>query len=162
MKASIAAAVTAATLVSAQNSTTSMPMPPGYDTTTSSASISLSTSTWDDCTTLPDLTITTTNTQIVTYCSECEMSTHTKGGSTVHTTVYTTVYSEWCPTGTSVSGSMAYMTPTTVTITESCADSTPTWSSAPTHVPAGYTTEVQICHKCGEGGMTGRSTLTPS
>lgn len=112
---------------------------------------SITTITSDDCTTLPDVTITQSMTETITYCSECEKMTHP--GNTVHTTVWTTEWDEWCPNGTDSS----YFTPHTYTITESCSMATPTWSQGPAYVPSAFTTQVQVCTMCGEKPVTGTS-----
>lgn len=104
------------------------------------------TSTYTDCTDVPDVTLTSTNTVTVTYCSSCTMS---HGPKTDHTTVYTTVYSDVCPTGTS----SGMLTPVTYTVTESCTGATPTWSSGTDYVPQGFTTTVGVCTVC-EGQPT--------
>lgn len=89
---------------------------------------SYSTVTYDDCpTSSMESMITVTNGVTVTYCPECEMG---------YTTVYTTTYMSLCPTGT---------VPATYTVTESCSESTPTWSTGTGHIPQGFTTGVQTC-----------------
>jgi len=100
-----------------------------------------STSTYTDCTDVPDVTLTSTNTVTITYCSSCTMS---NGPKTDHTTVYTTVYSDYCPTATGTN----MITPVTYTVTESCTGTTPVWSSGPGYVPQGFTTSVGVCNVC--------------
>lgn len=121
-----------AALVSAQTT-----MPPNMTTTMTMSS----TSTYTDCTDVPDVTLTSTNTVTITYCSLC---TENMGPSTIHTNVYTTVYDNICPTG--VSSGMP--TPVTYTVTESCTGTTPTWSSGTNYVPQGFTTTVGVCTIC--------------
>lgn len=121
-----------AAAASAQNTTMSM----------------LSTATVTDCTDVPDVTLTSTNTVTITYCSACDME--NMGGNTIHTTVYTTVMSDICPTAS------GYMTPVTYTVTESCTTPNPTWSSGPAYVPAGFTTGVAVCTVCGDTPVTGK------
>lgn len=131
-----------AALVSAQTTTT---MP----TNITSVLTTSSTSTYTDCTDVPDVTLTSTNTVTVTYCSSCTMNT---AGKTDHVTVYTTVYSDVCPTATGSD----MMTPVTYTVTESCTGATATWSSGPGYVPQGFTTTVGVCTICA-GSPTGMS-----
>jgi len=133
MKSFTSAILLVAGLVSAQTSTI----------TTNTTSLTTS------CSDMPDVTITSTNTVTETYCSLC-----TDMG-TVHTTVYTTVWSDICTQTDAASN--GYMTPVTYTVTESCSMPTPTWSSGPAYVPAGYTTGVAICTVCGENNVTGKS-----
>jgi len=87
-------------------------------------------------------TSTVTGTITQTYCHECDLmgSTTTKPHGAMVTTVWTTVFSEFCPTG---------LQPYTVTITESCTG-TPTWApSSSGYVPQGFTTTYVACHVCG-------------
>lgn len=95
---------------------------------------STSTVTYEDCETssLASM-VTVTNGVTVTYCPECEMA---MSSSVLHTTVYTTTYMSLCPTGT---------VPATYTVTESCTDATPTWSTGTAHIPPGFTAGVQTC-----------------
>jgi hypothetical protein len=122
--------------------------------TTNSTMVSMSTATITDCTDVPDVTLTSTNTVTITYCSSCEME--SMGGSTVHTTVYTTVYSDFCPTATASN----YMTPVTYTVTESCTDMTPTWSTGSTAIPPGFTVGQGVCTECGPSPVTGMSEVS--
>lgn len=147
MKRSIIINLAAFAYAAAQNTTVD-----AYAASVTPYSLSIWTS--DDCTTLSDTTITTTATMYTTYCSECEMM--TMGGSTVHTTVYQTVGVDFCPNATSQSGTIAYLTPHTYTVTESCSMATPPWSTNASWVPtAAWVTETQVCSMCGEMGMTG-------
>lgn len=100
-----------------------------------------------DCTDVPEVTLTSTNTVTVTYCHECEMS--SMAGNTVHTTVYATVYTQVCPTG---------LTEMTYTVTESCTGATPTWSNGTGYVPQGFTTTEFVCTVCGATPVTGMFT----
>ncbi|KAK4997888.1 hypothetical protein LTR66_002782 [Elasticomyces elasticus] len=104
-----------------------------------SAPVSYMTVTFNDCdTTTPATMITVTNGITVTYCPLCEMQTATP--TIPHTTVYTTAYLELCSTGG--------MTPKVYTVTESCTEATPTWSSGPSHIPQGFTTTETVCTMC--------------
>lgn len=87
---------------------------------------------------------TVTSTITETYCPLCtDMPNHGMDGAVAsgHTTVYTTVWQELCSTG---------LRDKTWTVTESCTDDVPTWSSGPDYVPQGYTTTVTVCTVCGK------------
>lgn len=101
------------------------------------SSASYSTSIWDDCTDGTD-TFTLYDTLTSTYCPHCTMT----GMQSTYTTIYTTVWSSWCPPSAGV-----YVTPVPYTCTESWTGaSTPPWSA--NHVPAGMTTQTHVCHVC--------------
>lgn len=126
-------------------SSSTPPSPPPYTTPESSppvSSVSSSTPasyvtvTYSDCPSQSiETLITVTNGVTVTYCPECH---HTPGPS--HTTVYTTVYQSLCSTG---------LVPATYTVTEECAEETPTWAATKEHhVPPGFTVTVKECDVC--------------
>ncbi|GAB7349617.1 hypothetical protein MBLNU459_g0301t1 [Dothideomycetes sp. NU459] len=107
------------------------------------------TMTIDDCesSSMPTM-ITVTNGVTITYCPECEMAASESATATPtipHTTIYTTTYMALCTTGASW-----YTTPQEYTVTESCTEATPTWSSGTGYVPQGFTTTEMMCHKCAE------------
>lgn len=109
---------------------------------TSVPGVTYTTVTYDSCVSeVPETMITVTNGITVTYCPECEAAGTPKPSATVsgHTTVYTTTYLSLCETGT---------VPVTYTITESCAEPTPTWTPGPSHIPQGYTVTVKDCTVC--------------
>lgn len=149
----VALAASAATGVSAQappayTSTplvsSSAPVVPASTAPVSSAAISYTTVTYDDCPSQSIQTvITETNGITVTYCPECSHESVTSAApSASHTTVYTTVYSSLCSTG---------LVPVTYTVTEECAEPTPTWATGTAkddHVPQGFTVTVKDCHVC--------------
>jgi len=92
---------------------------------------------YDDCSTLPEVTVTGTITDL--YCDICTgVPTITGaaelGGGTV--TTYTTVYSQTCSTGG--------FTDVTYTVTESCSSGLPE-SRAASYVPSGFTTTTVPC-----------------
>jgi hypothetical protein len=135
MKAiNVSVAALAAAGLSTQASTTTMPP--------LSSSSSTSTEYYDDCSTDAGTVITVTNGVTVTYCPLCP-----KAGPTgqpmygPHTTIYTTVFQALCETG---------LTMSTYTVTESCTEATPTWSSGRGYVPQGFTTTVTRCTVCAE------------
>lgn len=154
----LALAASAATGVSAQappaytppavsTSTRSLPVAP----IVSSASVSYTTVTYDDCPSQSIQTLVTiTNGVTVTYCPECAHNTITPSASPApsHTTVYTTVYQSLCSTG---------LVPVTYTVTEECAEPTPTWATGTAkddHVPQGFTVTVKECHVCDKTPVT--------
>ena len=112
---------------------------------TSSAAVSYTTVTYDDCPSQSIQTlVTVTNGVTVTYCPECAHNTVTPSASPApsHTTVYTTVYQSLCSTG---------LVPVTYTVTEECAEATPTWATGTAkddHVPQGFTVTVKDYHVC--------------
>ncbi|KJX94404.1 hypothetical protein TI39_contig4197g00009 [Zymoseptoria brevis] len=116
--------------------TTSAP-PPAYE----SAPISYTTVTYETCTSASmETMITVTNGVTVTYCPDCTSGAAPSATPTPgHVTTYTTTYLSLCPTGT---------VPVTYTVTESCAEATPTWTPGPSHVPQGYTVTVKDCTVC--------------
>lgn len=145
----VAIAASAATGVSAQappaytppavsTPASSLPVAP-----VSSAPVSYTTVTYDDCPSQSIQTlITVTNGITVTYCPECQHSISSAAPLPSHTTVYTTVYSSLCSTG---------LVPVTYTVTEECAEATPTWATGTAkddHVPQGFTVTVKDCHVC--------------
>lgn len=103
---------------------------------------SYTTSTFIECTaTAAAGTVTSYQTMTSTVCDLCEhMSTTQVGGTPVHVTAYTTVYTNACPTG---------LVPVTYTITESCTGMTPTFTGPGNtnagYVPPGYTTSMVDC-----------------
>lgn len=104
-------------------------------TTTSAASYT--TEVYEEC---YEATSTVTGTITQTYCGECEMMSSMSAMSEMVTTVWTTTYSEFCPTG---------LQPYTVTVTESCSGM-PTWSPGSSgYVPQGFTTTYASCDVCG-------------
>lgn len=121
----------------------------GAGPSNSSTTVSYSTSYWTECsgstigtglrtgTATPPSLYTQTATDITTqtYCPQC-----------LHTTVYSTAYEVYCPTGVT---SQTYM----ITATAS-GMSTPVWSTASTDVPPGFTTAVAVCTICGPETIT--------
>lgn len=110
----------------------------------SSPPVSYTTVTYDDCPSQSIQTlITVTNGVTVTYCPECQHSISPSASPVPsHTTVYTTVYQSLCSTG---------LVPVTYTVTEECAEPTPTWATGTAkddHVPQGFTVTVKDCHVC--------------
>lgn len=146
----VAIAASAATGVSAQappaytppavsSPANSLPVAP-----ISSPPVSYTTVTYDDCPSQSIQTlITVTNGVTVTYCPECHHSISPSASpAPSHTTVYTTVYQSLCSTG---------LVPVTYTVTEECAEPTPTWATGTAkddHVPQGFTVTVKDCHVC--------------
>lgn len=109
---------------------------------TATPSTSYLTVTYSDCPSMSmENMVTITNGVTVTYCPECDMASSKPG----YTTVYTTQYEALCPTG---------MTTSTYTVTESCTDSTPTWTPGPKHIPQGFTVTTQVCTQCAETPQT--------
>jgi hypothetical protein len=107
---------------------------PAYD-----GPVSYTTVTYDTCSTASmETMITVTNGVTVTYCPTCTGA-PSASPSVGHVTTYTTTYLSLCPTGT---------VPVTYTVTESCAEATPTWTPGPSHVPQGYTVTVKDCTVC--------------
>jgi len=144
MKTSIAVVLLAAAMVSAQNATVSGGLRSG---SARSSTASYSTVTYDECSNAAGETYTSTGTITKTYCPECTMAATALNNNAVHTTVYTTVYSQFCPTAPS------YFTPVTYTVTESCTGATPTFITTP-HVPQAFTTTNAVCTVCGETPIT--------
>ncbi|KAL9096009.1 MAG: hypothetical protein Q9165_001531 [Trypethelium subeluteriae] len=108
----------------------------------SSPSPTYSTIEYDDCPSSSEGSLATVTSGItVTSCPLCENAGSTGTPAGPHTTVYTTVFSALCPTG---------LTESTYTVTESCTEATPTWSSGPGHIPQGFTTTVTKCTVCAE------------
>lgn len=113
------------------------------------------TMTIDDCesSSMPTM-ITVTNGVTITYCPECEMASSESAAMASstsmipHTTIYTTTYMSLCSTGATW-----YTTPQEYTVTESCTEATPTWSTGTDHVPQGFTTTEMMCSMCGETPM---------
>lgn len=100
------------------------------------------TETISDCDTeTPETMVTVTNGVTITWCPMCDQ--------TPHTTVYKTVYQAVCSTGSTWS-----LTPTTYTVTESCTGPTPTWNTASSYVPQGFTVTEYECTKCETPGQT--------
>lgn len=140
----VAVAASVASGVSAQQ-------PPAYTGPVSSAPVapvssaptSYTTVTYDDCPSQSiETLITVTNGVTVTYCPECQHSISATKPAPSHTTVYTTVYQSLCSTG---------LVPVTYTVTEECAEPTPTWATGTAkhdHVPQGFTVTVKDCHVC--------------
>ena len=98
-----------------------------------------------------EYTATVTGTILSTYCPKCEGMTSGAAASTdngIYTT-YTTVYSQWCPTGTTLE-------PVTYTVTESC--SSLGQSREASYVPQGFTVVTEMCN-CTE--MTMATLTTP-
>ena len=98
-----------------------------------------------------EYTATVTGTILSTYCPRCEGTTSGEAASTdngIYTT-YTTVYSQWCPTGTTLE-------PVTYTVTESC--SSLDQSREASYVPQGFTVVTEMCN-CAE--MTMATLTTP-
>ncbi|MCJ1377297.1 hypothetical protein MMC17_000391 [Xylographa soralifera] len=77
---------------------------------------------------------TVTGTIVSTYCPKCEMPETTSAGIL---TVYTTEYSQLCPTG---------LEPVTYTVTESCSSTGA--SREATYVPQGFTVTTVQCTVC--------------
>ena len=96
-------------------------------------------------------TATVTGTILSTYCPKCEGMTSGEAASTengIYTT-YTTVYSQWCSSGTTLE-------PVTYTVTESC--SSLGQSREASYVPQGFTVVTEMCN-CAE--MTMATLTTP-
>ncbi|MCJ1288818.1 Mucin-5B [Xylographa carneopallida] len=91
---------------------------------------------YDDCPsgTGAEYSATVTGTIISTYCPKCEMSETTSEGIL---TVYTTEYSQLCPTG---------LEPVIYTVTESCSSTGA--SREATYVPQGFTVTTVECTVC--------------
>jgi hypothetical protein len=91
--------------------------------------------------------ITVTGTITETYCPGPNCNGQpTAGPRSGYTTVYTTVWSQFCSTG---------LAPATYTITEACPCH---GMGQPDYIPQGCTTTVATCETCGEGTIT--ATLT--
>ena len=120
-------------------------------TNTSMSAPVIVTMTIDNCaSSLAPTIITVTEATTAFYCPSCTASSATASVTPMttptavpHTTIYTTYFQSLCTTGSSW-----YTTPVVYTVTESCADATPSWASASNYVPPGYTTTVVECHKC--------------
>ncbi|MCJ1319182.1 Mucin-5B [Xylographa vitiligo] len=91
---------------------------------------------YDDCpsSTGAEYSATVTGTIISTYCPKCEMPESSSAGIL---TVYTTEYSQLCPTG---------LEPVTYTVTESCSSTGA--SREATYVPQGFTVTTVQCSVC--------------
>ncbi|MCJ1406721.1 hypothetical protein MMC19_000789 [Ptychographa xylographoides] len=91
----------------------------------------------------PSYSTTVTGTIISTYCPECMISSAFSGPSAAPAegtlTTYTTVYSQWCPKGTT-------LMPVTYTVTESC--SATGMSREASAVPQGFTVVTESCTVC--------------
>lgn len=129
---------------SPDSSTTSMMASP---TTSMTPTISYSTETYEDCSTMSDETLTSTGTITITHCPICTqgMVSTADNGTPVWTTVYTTEYLQFCPTG---------LQPQTYTITESCTSATPSWSSGPGYMPSDFVAATETCSVCGPTPLT--------
>ncbi|MCJ1396595.1 hypothetical protein MMC18_009486 [Xylographa bjoerkii] len=82
----------------------------------------------------PEYSATVTGTIVSTYCPKCEMPETTSEGIL---TVYTTEYSQLCPTG---------LEPVTYTVTESCSSTGA--SREATYVPQGFIVTTVECTVC--------------
>ncbi|MCJ1287431.1 Mucin-5B [Xylographa opegraphella] len=91
---------------------------------------------YDDCATSTgaEYSATVTGTIVSTYCPKCEMPESTSEGIL---TVYTTEYSQLCPTG---------LEPVTYTVTESCSSTGA--SREATYLPQGFTVTTVQCTVC--------------
>ncbi|MCJ1417204.1 hypothetical protein MMC32_003544 [Xylographa parallela] len=111
---------------------------PNAALTTSSTTDEVATMTlyYDDCAsgTGGEYSATVTGTIVSTYCPKCEMPATTSEGIL---TVYTTEYSQLCPTG---------LEPVTYTVTESCSSTGA--SREATYVPQGFTVTTVQCTVC--------------
>ncbi|MCJ1400601.1 hypothetical protein MMC11_003807 [Xylographa trunciseda] len=107
---------------------------------------------YNDCPTNtgPEYSATVTGTIVSTYCPKCEMPETTSAGIL---TVYTTEYSQLCPTG---------LEPVTYTVTESCSSTGA--SREATYVPQGFTVTTVQCTVCENSPMVTITTpiATPS
>ena len=100
---------------------------------------------YDDCSTEAGGPSTETGTIVKTYCSECEEASAASFESAFRAaggvvTTYTTVYSQFCPTG---------LEEKTYTVTESCTESTHGLPRPTGYVPQGFTVTTATCHVCG-------------
>ena len=106
---------------------------------------------YDDCVTESSAQ---TNTIIKTACHECEEASSASAASAFRQaggvmTTYTTVFSEFCPTGVAEK---------TYTVTESCSESVHGQPRPSDHVPQGFTVTTATCHVCGPNPVV--ATLT--
>lgn len=138
--ASVIPSRSASVILSSSAPSSSMSSFPIVPATT--APMSYTTIVVDDCETDIETLITVTSGVTATYCPKCEYESTTaapKPTGPAHTTVYTTVYSSLCSTG---------LVPVTYTVTEECAEPTPTWATGTakdSHVPEGFTVTVKVC-----------------
>jgi len=113
--------------------TTSSMMP----NTTSTGPVYVTT-TLSTCQSTPDSTVTISQIETITYCDMCN-----EAPATTHVTVYTTVMPAMC-----TDMGQFTTTDTTYTVTESCTDATPTWTTGSTYIPQGFTVARYTCSTC--------------